>query len=47
MKNFLKILFALLIVSTAYADEEVRVEHDNSRLSIFMQPAISFLTSLA
>lgn len=44
MKNFLKILFALLIVSTAYADEEVRVEHDNSRLSVFMQPAISFLS---
>lgn len=44
MKNFLKILFAFLIASTAYADEESRVEHDNSRLSVFVQPAISFLS---
>lgn len=33
----------LLACSLAFASEDKVVEHDNSRLSIFLQPAISFL----
>ena len=44
MKKFLNILFALALATAAYADDEAKVERDNSRLSVFAQPAISFLS---
>ena len=44
MKKFLSILFATVLATAALADEETKVDRDNSRLSVFVQPAISFLS---
>ena len=43
MKKFLSILFATVLATAALADEETKIDRDNSRLSVFVQPAISFL----
>lgn len=43
--GILNILFALLLLLTATAFAETdKVEHDNSKLSVFLQPAISFIS---
>ena len=42
MKKFLSILFATVLATAALADEETKIDRDNSRLSVFVQPAISF-----
>lgn len=43
--GILNILFALLLFLTATAFAETdKVEHDNSKLSVFLQPAISFIS---
>lgn len=44
MKFFWNIALALLLVATAAIAADDKVEHDRSRLSLFLQPSVSFLS---
>lgn len=42
-KTILSLFTALLLSANAFADSEEKLDHDNSILSLFVQPSISFL----